>query len=93
MTDAMRPQLMVAGLLIMSMGGVFVVLEIPLVYSWSVVFLAGGAMMVLASPFVSQSPGPVEAPQGYKFCRYCTAEVPVEAERCPKCDGLQRDEQ
>ena len=87
----MRSQLLVSGVLIMLMGAAFYFLQIPLVYYWSVVFIAGGAIMAAASPFVSDSQGPVQAPEGYRFCRFCSAAVPVQAERCPQCNGLQRE--
>ncbi len=88
----MRSQLLVSGILVMLMGAAFYLLQIPLVYYWSVVFVGGGALMALASPFVSESQGPVQAPEGYRFCRFCSAPVPLRADRCPLCNGIQAPE-
>ena len=85
----MRPQLLVSGILVMLLGAMFYLLQIPLVYYWSLPFLAGGALMAAASLFVSESPGPLRPPEGYVFCRFCSGLVPVKAERCPTCNGLQ----
>jgi len=85
----MRPQLLVAGVLVALTGGVFYVLEIPLVYSWSLPFLVGGALMAALSPFLSESQGSLEPPEGFRFCAFCSTPVPVSQERCTYCNGLQ----
>ncbi|QQG49395.1 MAG: hypothetical protein HY247_03575 [archaeon] len=85
----MRPQLLVGGLLVGLMGASFLVLELPFVYFWGIPFLIGGSLMALASPFLSETHGPVKPPEGYKFCVYCSNQMPAEAERCQHCNGLQ----
>ena len=86
----MRSQLLVSGILVILMGVAFYILQIPVAYSWSLVFVAGGALMAGASVFVAEKEGPVGAPEGYRFCRFCSATVPLQAARCPKCNGLQQ---
>jgi hypothetical protein len=88
----MRPQLVFSGLLVMLMGGAFYVLQIPLAFAWSIVFVAGGALMSVGGMVASESHGPVQPPEGYRFCRYCSAQVPLGAARCPQCNGLQASE-
>lgn len=85
----MRPQLLVSGLLVMLPGAVCHFLGIPLVYFWSLPLLVGGALMAIASLFMSESPGLVPPPEGYHFCRFCSRLVPVQAEGHPSCNGLQ----
>jgi hypothetical protein len=88
----MRPQLAVGGLLVALMGAGFYVLAIPLVYFWSVPFVAGGLIMMGASLFMSESPGPLSPPAGFRFCVYCSTPVPLASERCPHCNGIQPKE-
>jgi hypothetical protein len=85
----MRPQLFAGGLMVTLMGGGFYFLEIPFVYFWSIPFAIGGGIMVLASFFMSESPGPVAPPEGYRFCVFCATPVPLDAQRCPQCNGVQ----
>jgi len=49
----------------------------------------GGLLMVLAAPFLKPSELPVKPPEGYKFCVYCSETIPVGAERCTRCNGIQ----
>jgi hypothetical protein len=86
----MRPQLLGGGLLVAAMGGGFYALQLPFVYFWSIPFLIGGAMMAAASFFLPETTGPVEPPEGFRFCPFCSTPVPLGAERCPHCDGVQR---
>jgi hypothetical protein len=88
----MRSQLLVAGILIALMGGAFYILEVPLVFFWSLPFLAGGGLMAIASLFLPERTGEIEPPEGYRFCRFCSNPVPLTAERCPRCNGLQPKE-
>lgn len=88
----MRPQLLVGGLLVTGMGVGFYILQIPLVFFWSLPFAVAGVLMVVASFFVSASPGPIQPPEGFRFCPFCSTPVQIGAERCPHCDGLQRSE-
>ncbi len=88
----MRPQLLVGGLLVALMGAGFYALQIPLVYFWSIPFVAGGAIMIVASFFLSESPGPPTPPEGFRFCVFCSTPVPLASDRCPQCDGLQPKE-
>ncbi|MDV3243684.1 MAG: hypothetical protein LYZ66_00750 [Nitrososphaerales archaeon] len=85
----MRSQLFVGGIMVAIMGAALYVLEIPLVYFWSLPFVVGGGLMAGASWFLAESPGPVQPPEGYRFCVYCSAQVKLESERCPQCNGLQ----
>jgi len=86
----MRSQLLVSGILVMLLGVALYVLQMPLAFAWSLVFIAGGGLMAGASLFVAESEGPVTPPEGYRFCRFCSAAVPRQALRCPKCNGLQQ---
>lgn len=85
----MRSQLLVAGVMIMLLGVAFYVLQIPLVYFWSVPFVVGGGLMAVASPFLKESLGPVQAPEGYRFCVFCGTPVKLQDERCAHCSGVQ----
>ncbi len=85
----MRPQLLVGGLLVAATGGGFYVLQLPFVYFWSIPFAIGGAIMMGASFFMSESPGPIQPHEGFRFCPFCSTEVAIGAERCPHCNGLQ----
>ena len=86
----MRPQLLGGGLLVAAMGVGFYALQLPFVYFWSVPFMIGGAMMVVGSFFLPESSGPVQPPDGFNFCPFCATPVPIGAERCPHCNGVQR---
>jgi hypothetical protein len=85
----MRPQLFAGGILVVGMGVVFFVLQLPFVYFWSLPFVIGGALMAIGSLFASPSPGPVTPPEGYRFCVFCSNPVPLASERCPRCNGMQ----
>ena len=85
----MRPQLFIGGLLVAVMGAGFYVLQLPLVYFWSLPFLIGGGLMVVASLFLSPSQGPVRPPEGFRFCVFCATPFPLASDRCPHCNGLQ----
>lgn len=71
------------------MGAGFFVLQLPFVYFWSIPFLIGGGIMMLASLFLSESGGPVKPPEGFRFCVYCSTPVPLDTERCTQCNGVQ----
>ena len=86
----MRSQLLVSGAFIAFMGFSFYVLEIPLLFTWSSVLLAGGAVMFFAGFVVPERAGPISPPEGYRFCRFCSAAVPQQEARCPQCNGLQQ---
>jgi len=45
--------------------------------------------MCLVSLFMSESPGPVKPPTGFRFCVFCSTLVPTSSERCPQCNGIQ----
>jgi hypothetical protein len=85
----MRPQLLVAGLLTIGLGGLFYITALPLVYSWTLPFVIGGVLMITASPFLKETEGPVQPPDGYRFCVFCSNPVLLEAARCQHCGGLQ----
>jgi hypothetical protein len=84
-----RSQLLVAGLVIMAMGALFYALQLPLIYFWSIPFLIGGGIMAAASPFLSEWHGPVQPPEGYRFCIFCSIPVELDEARCPRCNGVQ----
>jgi hypothetical protein len=88
----MRPQLFVGGLLVALMGAGFFVLQLPLVFFWSLPFAVGGGIMMVASLFLPETLGPLKPPDGYRFCAFCSTPVPTSAERCPHCNGLQPKE-
>ena len=88
----MRPQLFAGGLLVVITGVVLYLLQLPLVYYWSIPFVIGGAIMAVGSFFASEGAGPVTPPEGYRFCVFCSNPVPVASDRCPRCNGLQPKE-
>jgi len=88
----MRPQLLAGGLIVAVTGVGFFALQIPFVYFWSVPFAIGGSIMVIASFMLPESSGPVTAPEGFRFCVFCSAPVPLSSERCPQCNGVQPKE-
>jgi hypothetical protein len=65
------------------------VIQLPFLFFWSIPLVLGGGIMALASFFLSEGEGPITPPPGYRFCVFCTSPVPVDAERCPRCNGLQ----
>ena len=85
----MRPQLFAGGVLVLIMGVVFFVLVVPLAYFWSLPFVGGGLVMILVSFFLPEGEAPLAPPDGYRFCIFCSTPVPVDAERCPHCNGYQ----
>jgi len=85
----MRPQLLVGGLFVGIMGLGFYVLELPLVYFWSIPFAIGGAIMIIASFFLPETQGRLTPPEGFRFCLYCSSPVPLTSDRCPHCNGVQ----
>lgn len=88
----MRSQLLASGLLVILLGVAFYVSYLPFVFYWSVPFVIGGIVMVLAGYLAPESSGPVQPPEGFRFCRYCSAQIPVASERCPHCNGVQAKE-
>jgi len=85
----LRPQLFGAGVLVMILAAVLYVLGIPLVFFWSIPFAIGGAVMAVVSVLLPESAGPVEPPEGYRFCPFCSSPVRLDARRCDHCNGLQ----
>ncbi len=85
----MRPQLFGAGVLVIILAAVLYALAIPIVFSWSIPFALGGAAMAVISLFLPESAGPVEPPEGYRFCPYCSSPVKLDAKRCDQCNGIQ----
>jgi len=88
----MRPQLLVGGLLIAGMGAGFYLLQLPLVYFWSLPFGIAGIIMAIIGFFVAEREGTIQPPEGHKFCPFCSTPVMIGTERCPHCDGVQRTE-
>ncbi len=85
----MRSQLLFAGLMTIGLGALFYVTALPLVFSWSLPLLIGGVVMLLASPLLKESEGPVQPLDGYRFCVFCATPVLLDADRCQHCGGLQ----
>lgn len=85
----MRSQLLAGGVLIVLMGVTFFILEIPLVFFWSIPFIIGGGLMALAAPFLPESSGPVQPPEGYRFCVFCSTPVLLAQAECDHCGGTQ----
>jgi len=85
----MRPQLFAAGVLAALLGAGLYVLEIPLVFFWSIPLGIGGAIMAGASLLLPESNGPIEPPEGHRFCVYCSNPVKITDKRCPHCNGMQ----
>lgn len=74
------------------MGAGFYALGLPFVYFWSVPFVIGGGIMMVASLLLPESEGPVLPPEGCRFCAYCSTPVPTGSGRCPNCNGVQPKE-
>lgn len=85
----MRSQLFAAGAFSLGLGVFFYVFALPIVFAWSLPFVLSGAFMMLVSPFLKESEGPVRPPEGFQFCVFCSTLVPVGAERCSHCGGRQ----
>jgi len=88
----MRTQLFAGGLLVAATGAGFYLLAFPLVFFWSIPFGVVGVIMAVASVFLPEGQGPIKPPDGYRFCVYCSSEVPIASERCPHCNGVQPKE-
>jgi hypothetical protein len=86
----MRPQLLVGGLFTALLGALLYF--IGLFAAMGVVFIAGGAVMGAAGLVASEGGLHVSPPEGHSFCVFCSTPVPLEAERCPRCNGLQPKE-
>lgn len=71
------------------LGVVFYLIQVPLVFFWSIPFAVGGGLMAVAGMLAPEGGGPVEPPEGYSFCVFCGTPVKLEADRCPHCNGLQ----
>ena len=85
----MRPQLLVGGILVSLMGILFYLVPLPLTYFWGIPFVVAGGIMAIVSFFLAEGRGPIVPPPGYKFCVFCSAPVPLDSDRCPRCNGLQ----
>jgi hypothetical protein len=85
----MRPQLFAGGVLVALMGVLFYLVVLPVTYFWGIPFVVAGTIMAMASFFLSETQGPVTAPEGFKFCLFCSTPMPMKAGRCPHCNGLQ----
>ena len=85
----MRPQLLFGGILVALMALGLFVLGLPFAFFWSLPFGVAGVIMIAASFFHGETEGPVQPPDGFRFCPYCSTPVPLSSERCPRCDGVQ----
>jgi hypothetical protein len=75
--------------MIIALGVVLYLLQVPLVFFWSIPFAAAGLLMVVAGIILPEGGGPVQPPEGYRFCVFCGTPVKLDAERCDHCNGLQ----
>lgn len=85
----MRSRLLISGMMTFALGLLLYILEIPLFFAWSIPFMIGGMIMALVSPFLRESEGPLQPPEGYTFCVFCSNLVKLGEERCNHCGGLQ----
>ncbi len=60
--------------------------------TWGALTIAAGLVLAGAGVVAKEKEGRVEPPMGTKFCVYCSTPVPLAAERCPNCNGLQPKE-
>ncbi len=85
----MRPQLFWGGVIVMIAGaGLWLILVLDI----GIPLAIGGAIMTGASFFLSEGPGPLTPPPGFRFCAFCSSPVALTADRCPHCNGLQPKE-
>ena len=56
--------------------------------TWGVLTITAGAVLAGVGAVSKERVG-VEPPAGHRFCAYCSAPVPLTAERCPECNGVQ----
>ena len=77
------------GLLVAFMGAGFFISQLPFVFFWSIPFGIAGIIMVVVSLFLPEGEGPVQPPEGFRFCPFCSTPVRLGTERCPHCDGVQ----
>ena len=56
---------------------------------FSIPFIVGGAAMVVVSPFLGPGQLPVLAPDGFRYCVFCSNLVRADAARCDRCNGVQ----
>jgi hypothetical protein len=85
----MRPQLLFGGVLVALMGVGLFVIALPFAFYWSLPFGVAGVIMIAAGFILAETEGPVQPPEGFRFCPYCSTLVPLGSERCPHCDGVQ----
>ena len=85
----MRSQLFAGGAITALLGVLFYVSVLPLFFAWWSPLLVGGCVMCIASLFMAEGTGPVKASEGFRFCVYCSSQIPVTTARCPSCNGLQ----
>lgn len=86
----MRPQLFAGGILTILLGALIYLTGF--FSDIGVVFVGGGAVMGVASFFLDEGGLPIQPPEGYRFCIFCSAPVPLADSRCSKCNGLQPKE-
>ena len=85
----MRPQLFWGGVLVLIAGaGLWLILVLDI----GIPLAIGGGIMLAASFFLSEGPGPLTPSPGFRFCAFCSTPVPLSAERCQHCNGLQPKE-
>jgi hypothetical protein len=85
----MRSRLFFAGAMMLIFSAVLFVLQLPLVFFWSIPFGISGIIMMIVAPFLKESEGPVKPPDGYVFCVYCSNVISASATRCNYCNGKQ----
>jgi hypothetical protein len=56
---------------------------------WGILTVAAGIVLAAVGVVAKERTGPIEPPPGYRFCVFCTATMPIDALRCPVCNGVQ----
>jgi hypothetical protein len=80
------------GLLLYGFEFVFVPLGaggLPPINSFATPFVIAGIVMILVGAVVKEGGGPIVAPEGFRYCVFCSAIIPQEMNRCSNCGGLQ----
>ncbi len=57
--------------------------------AWGGVTLAAGLVLAGIGLIAKEREGAIEPPAGHRFCPFCSTPVPLTAERCPQCNGVQ----
>ena len=63
--------------------------ELSPLSAWGIFSIVIGLAIAGLSILLKPGKGPIEPPEGHRFCLFCSTPVPNESERCPHCNGLQ----